>query len=258
MSALDLDLGENLHFSVKRRFGLITFNRKERGNALTVEMLRNLKRVIEHCQRNEKIRGLILTGQGKAFTTGLDLDSVDASDHKVVKEIETIAGEITKLFYYGKPLISAINGYAMGDGVIYTLASDYRIALKNAYFQMPEINFGIFPGTGALVLASRIIGIPWTRKIFMFAEKVPAELALEIGLIDQIVDSQEELMRITMDKARFLFTKNQTVLNAIKLCCNHLGDKSYSKAYELEKIGSAWYEFEDKENYIKELRKKFD
>ena len=258
MSASDLDLGENLHFSVKRRFGLITFNRKERGNALTVEMLRNLKRVIEHCQRNEKIRGLILTGQGKAFTTGLDLDSVDASDHKAVKEIETIAGDITKLLYYGKPLISAVNGYTMGDGVIYTLASDYRIALKNAYFQMPEINFGIFPGTGALVLASRIIGIPWTRKIFMFAEKVPAELALEIGLIDQIVDSQEELMRITMDKARFLFTKNQTVLNAIKLCCNHLGDKSYSKAYELEKIGSAWYEYEDKENYIKELRKKFD
>jgi enoyl-CoA hydratase len=258
MSTSDLHLGENLQFSVKKRFGLIAFDRKERGNALTIEMLRNLKKGIEFCQENEKIRGLILTGQGKAFTTGLDVDSVDASDHKTIKEIETIAGEITKLLYYGKPIISAINGYVMGDGVIYTLASDYRIALNNAYFQMPEINFGIFPGTGALVLASRIIGIPWTRKLFMFAEKVNVEKALEIGLIDQIVDSQEELMKITMDKTKFLFTKNQTVLNAIKLCCNHLVDKSYSEAYELEKIGSAWYEYEDKENYIKEFRKKFD
>jgi enoyl-CoA hydratase/carnithine racemase len=251
MSSSEFQLGDNLHFSVKKRFGLITFNREERGNALTVEMLKNLKELILNCQQNEKIRGLILTGQGKAFTTGLDLNSVDTSDHKTIKEIETIAGEITKLLYYGKPLISAINGYAMGDGVIYTLASDYRIALKNAFFQMPEINFGIFPGTGALVLASRIIGIPWTRKIFMFTEKISAEKALEIGLID-------ELMKTTWDKAKFLFTKNQTVLNAIKLCCNHLADKSYSEAYELEKVGSAWYEYEDKEKYIKEFRKKFN
>ncbi|MFW9827180.1 MAG: enoyl-CoA hydratase/isomerase family protein [Candidatus Thorarchaeota archaeon] len=104
---------------------------------------------------------------------------------------------------------------------------------------MPEINLGIFRGTGIILLMSRGIGIPWTKKILIFAEKISSCKALEIGLIDQIVENKEELMKIALDKAKFLFTKNKTVLNAIKLCSNHLADKSYNEAYELEKIGSA-------------------
>lgn len=122
---------------------------------------------------------------------------------------------------------------------------------------MPEINLGIFPGTGIIVLMTRVIGIPWTKKILMFAEKISVERALEIGLIDQIVEDQDELMKVALDKAKFLFTKNQTVMNAIKLCSNHLADKSYNEAYELEKIGSAWYEHEDKDQYLKDFRKQF-
>ena len=108
-----------------------------------------------------------------------------------------------------------------------------------------------------MVLMTRIIGIPWTKRILMFAEKVSVEKALEIRLIDQIVENKEDLMKAALDKARFLFTKNQTVLNAIKLCSNHLADKTYNDAYEIEKFGSAWYEYEDKVKYLEELRKKF-
>ncbi|MFX0038714.1 MAG: enoyl-CoA hydratase/isomerase family protein, partial [Candidatus Heimdallarchaeota archaeon] len=192
-----------------------------------------------------------------SFTTGMDIDEIDGSDHEAVKDYEKTAACIQELFYYGKPVICAINGKAMGDGVAYALCSDYRIAVKNCFFMMPEINLGVFPGTGIIVLMTRVIGIPWTKKILMFAEKISAEKALEIGLIDQIVENQEELMKMALDRAKFLFTKNQTVLNAIKLCSNHLADKSYGEAYELEKIGSAWYEFEDKIKYIEDFRKKF-
>lgn len=253
----DIELSDNIEFSIKKRFALITLSREERYNALTVEMLKNLKDLLEYCQDSNKIRGIILTGKGKAFTSGLDIQSLDASDHKVVREVEDIAGNITALLYYGKPVISAINGLAMGDGVIYSLASDYRIAVKDAYFQMPEINYAIFPGTGAIVLASKIIGISWTKKMFMFAEKINAEKALEIGLVDQVVEISEDLLKITMEKVKFLFPKNQSVINAIKLCSNHLQAKSYMEAYDLEKQGSAWYEHEDKEEFISEYRKKF-
>lgn len=252
-----LDLGENIEFSIKKRFGIIMFNRDERSNALTLEMLKDLKKLLEHCQNSQKIRGIILTGKGKAFTSGLDIQSIDASNTELVKEVEDIAGKITELLYYGKLVISAINGIAMGDGVIYSLASDYRIAVRNVYFQMPEINYAIFPGTGCIVLMTRIIGISWTKRMLMFAERIPAEMALEIGLIDQLVDNTEELMNVAMEKVKFLFPKNQPVLNAIKLCSNHLQDKSYMEAYELEKQGSAWYEYEDKDAFIAEFRKKF-
>ena len=257
MLSENLDFGEFIEFSIKKKFGIIHLNRTYRGNAITIEMAKNLKRVIEFCQISEKIRGIILTGNGSSFTTGMDIDGIDGSNHDAVKEYEQTAATIQSLLYYGKPVICAINGKAMGDGVAYALSSDYRIAVKDCYFMMPEINLGVFPGTGIIVLMTRVIGIPWAKKILMFAEKISAEKALEIGLIDQIVENQNNLMKVAFDRAKFLFTKNQTVLNAIKLCSNHLADKSYNDAYELEKIGSAWYEFEDKEQYIKDFRKKF-
>ena len=257
MSSKSIEFGEFIEFSIKKKFGIIKLNRIHRGNAITPEMAKNLKNAIKFCQNSEKIRGIILTGNGTSFTTGMDIDEIDGSDHVAVKEYEKTAASIQDLLYYGKPTICAINGKSMGDGVAYALCSDYRIAIRETFFIMPEISLGVFPGTGIIVLMSRIIGIPWTKKILMFAEKVSTEKALEIGLIDQIVENQEELMKIALDKAKFLFTKNQTVLNAIKLCSNHLADKSYNEAFELEKIGSGWFEYEDKEKYIIEFRKKF-
>ncbi|MFX0104642.1 MAG: enoyl-CoA hydratase/isomerase family protein [Candidatus Hodarchaeota archaeon] len=257
MSLKNNDFGEFIEFAIKKKFGIIKLNRVHRGNAITTEMAKNLKKAIEFCQNSEKIRGIILTGNGKSFTTGMDIDEIDGSDHVAVKEYESTAKSIQDLLYYGKPVICAINGKAMGDGVAYALCSDCRIAIRESFFMMPEINLGIFPGTGIIVLMTRVIGIPWTKKILMFAEKISTEKALEIGLIDKIVEDREELLKVALDKAKFLFTKNQTVMNAIKLCSNHLADKSYNEAYELEKIGSAWYEYEDKDQYIKDFRKKF-
>jgi len=257
MSSENSEFGNFIEFSIKKKFGIIKLNRIHRGNAITTEMAKNLKKALEFCQNSDKIRGIILTGNGKSFTTGMDIDEIDGSDHVAVKEYEKTAAAIQELSYYGKPIICAINGKALGDGVAYALCSDYRIAVKDCFFMMPEINLGVFPGTGIIVLMTRVIGIPWTKRILMFAEKVSAEKALEIGLVDQIVENQDDLMKVALDKAKFLFTKNQTVLNAIKLCSNHLADKNYNEAYELEKIGSAWYEFEDKKQYIKDFREKF-
>jgi len=180
----------------------------------------------------------------------MDLDAIDGSNHEAVRDLEGTAADICKLLFNGKPVICAINGRTLGEGVVFTICCDYRIAVKDSFFQLPEIFSGIFPGTGCIVLFSKIIGIPWTKKMLMFGEKVSAEKALEIGLIDHIVDTKEELIEESMKKASFLFSKNQTVLNAIKLCSNHFLDKSYEEAYKIEKIASGWYEHEDKKKFI--------
>ena len=257
MTSDNIDFGEFIEFSVNKRFGVIKLNRVKRANALTIDMVKNLKNAIEYCQNNEKIRGLVLTGNGTTFTTGLDMDTIDGSDQTAVKEYEKTAADIAELIFNGKPTICAINGRAMGDAVAYSLCSDYRIAIKESYFMMPEIRSGIFPGAGTIVLMTRMIGVPWTKRILMFAEKISAEKALEIGLIDQIVDNREELMEVTMRKARFLFTKNQPALNLIKLCSNHLPDKSYNEAYRLEKEAlMGWVEEKDKLQFVENFRKK--
>ncbi len=257
MALNSLNFGEYIEFAIKKRFGVITLNRVHRSNAFTIDQLKNLKKAVEHCQNNEKIRGLILTNNGNSFSTGMDLGAIDGSDHEAVKGLEATAAEICKLLFNGKPVICAVNGRTMGEGVVFLVCCDYRIAVRDSFFQMPEINSGIFPGTGCVILFSKIIGIPWTKKMLMFSERVSAEKALEIGLIDQIVNTKEELMEETMKRARFIFTKNQTVLHAIKLCSNHFLDKSYNDAYEIEKLASAWYEHVDKDKFINDFRKKF-
>jgi len=252
-----LHFGEFIEFSKKKRFGIIKLNRIHRSNAFTIDFLRDLRDAITYCQDAENIRGILLTNNGDSFSTGMDLDYIDGSDHSAVKKLEGTAADICKLLFNGKPAICAVNGRTMGEGVVFMICCDYRIATSNSFFQMPEIYSGIFPGTGCTILFSKIIGIPWAKRMLMLSERLTPETALKINLIDEIAESEDNLMKIALEKARFLSTKNQTVLNAIKLCSNHFLDKSYDNAYELEKQASAWYEFENKQEFLKKFRKNF-
>jgi len=257
MSASNIEFGENIDFSIKKRFGIIKLNRPEKANALTPEMVKNLRNAIVFCQENEKIYGILLTGEGKSFTTGMDMNSIDPGDNRAARVYEKIAAEIAELLYNGKPTVCAINGKAMGDGVAYSLCSDYRIAMKESYFMMPEVNIGIFPGGGTVVLMTRVLGIPWTKRILMFAEKINAEQAVKIGLIDQIVDSKDDLITEAMKKVKFLSMKNRFVLNGIKLCSNHLMDKPYSEAYQIEKsFIEGWMDVSNREKFLEEFKRK--
>lgn len=258
MSSNDLDFGQYIDFSMQKRFGIIKLNRLHRSNAFTIEQLENLKKVLIYCQKKSAIKGVILTANGDSFSTGMDLSAVTSYNYEGVKKLEKLAAQICELLFNGKPSICAINGRTLGEGVVFMVCCDYRIAVKDSYFQMPEINSAIFPGTGCIILFSKIIGISWTKKMLMFSEKIDSQKALEIGLIDQIVISEVDLINAAMEKARFLYSKNQTVLNAIKLFSNHLLDKNFIVGYELEKIGSDWYTFERKEEMINNLREKFN
>ncbi len=257
MKSKNFDFGEYIEFKVQKRFGVITLNRVHRANAFTIEQLRNLKKAIEFCQEEEGIRGIILTNNGDSFSTGMDLKFIDGSDHAAVKELEATAASVCELLFNGKPTLCAVNGRTMGEGVVFLTCCDYKIATKNSFFQMPEIYSGIFPGTGCTILFSKILGINWSKKLLMFAQKIEADKALEIGLIDEVVESRDELLNRTLEVARFLSTKQQTVLNAIKLCVNHFPSMSYHEAYEIEKEASDWYVHEDKTKFIKEFRAKF-
>ncbi|MFX0008973.1 MAG: enoyl-CoA hydratase/isomerase family protein [Candidatus Hermodarchaeota archaeon] len=258
MSQNMINLGEFIEFSIEKRFGIIKLNRIHRSNAFTIEYLNDLKNAIEYCQADSKIKGVILTNNGTSFSTGMDLGEITKYDYTQVKELESIAATICKLLYNGKPAICAVNGRTMGEGVVFLVCCDYKIATKESFFQMPEINSAIFPGTGCVILFSKIIGINWTKKMLMFSEKIGIDLALKIGLIDSIVQDKQELMRLALEKANFLHSKNQIVLHAIKLMSNHLANENFAEAYDIEKKGSDWYKYKDKEQLLKELNDKFE
>lgn len=258
MLSENTDFGKHIEFAIKKRFGIITLNRVHRSNAFSIEQLENLKKVLLFCQNDESIRGIILTNNGSSFSTGMDLGEIDGSDHSAVKYLESTAATICKLLYNGKPAICGVNGRTLGEGVVFLSCCDYRIATKDSFFQMPEVYSGIFPGTGCILLFSKILGISWTKKLLMFSEKISSQKALEIGLIDKIVSSNKALFDELINKARFLFTKQQTVINAIKLCSNHLLDRSFRKGYELEKLGSSWFEYKDQQEFLEKMKQYFD
>ncbi|MHA1803118.1 MAG: enoyl-CoA hydratase/isomerase family protein, partial [Promethearchaeota archaeon] len=146
---------------------------------------------------------------------------------------------------------------AMGDGVAYSLCTDYRIAVRDSYFQMPEILISVFPGGRTVALMAKIIGIPWTKRILMFAEKIPAEIALQIGLIDEVVENKEDLMKSALNKAKFISNKNKFVLDLIKLCSNQFLDKSYARAYEFEREAlTNWLMAKNREDFLNNFKEK--
>lgn len=258
MSEDQYNFGENIEFSISKHFGIITLNRIQRSNSFTIKQLKHLKSAIAFCQKDEKIKGVILTAKGNSFSTGMDLGEIAKYDYDDVKQLEHLAAFICQLLYNGKPTICAINGRTLGEGVVFLICCDYRIAVKDSFFQMPEINSAIFPGTGCVTLFSKIIGIPWTKKMLMFAERLNAEKALEIGLIDKIVENQDELMKVALNKAKFINAKNSTVMNSIKILSNHLMDKAFSDAYPSETIASDWYKLTDKKTMLKDFQKSFN
>jgi enoyl-CoA hydratase/carnithine racemase len=249
--------GKNIEFSIKRRIAIIKLNRTHRSNSFTIPFLTDLENALDFCQHHEKVKVIILTAYGTSFSTGMDLGEITKYDYKDVKELERRAASICKILYNGKPVICAINGRTLGEGVVFLTCCDYRIAVQGSFFQMPEINSAIFPGTGCITLFSKIIGISWTKKMLMFAERVDTQKAFSIGLIDEIVDDKI-LLTAAIEKAKFLSTKNQTVLNAIKILTNHLHNRKVSEAYKLEKIGSDWYRFPEKAKFLAELKENFE
>ncbi|MHA1338175.1 MAG: enoyl-CoA hydratase/isomerase family protein [Promethearchaeota archaeon] len=248
-----MNFGKYINFREENHFGIIILNRIHRANAFTIEQLENLKKAIEYCQENDKIKGLILTNEGTSFSTGMDLDYIDGSDHEAVKKLEGTAAEICRLLWDGKPSICAVNGRTMGEGVVFTACCDYKIATKESFFYMPEILSGIFPGTGCIVLFSRTIGIPWTKKSLMFAEKISAEKALEINLIDEIVSDKTNLIKTALERAKYLSSKNQIFLNAVKISANHLRNMDYFSAYLL--AGKMYCSIENK-IFFEKLKKR--
>ena len=119
MSSQNFDFGNDIEFTIKQRFGRITLNRIHRSNAFSIKQLEYLKKAIIYCQKNEKIRGIILTNNGNSFSTGMDLGDIDGSDHNAVKYLESTAATICKLLYNGKPVICGINGRTLGEGVVF-------------------------------------------------------------------------------------------------------------------------------------------
>ncbi len=197
---------ENVLYQIDGPLALITINRADKHNAISLATLADLQAAVAEAAADDAVRVIGITGAGdKAFASGSDLGEVLHRDFK--KALEPIVqGLADQLERTPKPTVAAINGICMGGGLEVALGCDLRIASTNARFATPEGKLGIIPGGGATARLPRIVGRGWGMEMLLMGEAIDAERALAIGLVTRVVAPEalrSELKRIADHLASF-------------------------------------------------------
>jgi enoyl-CoA hydratase len=184
-SALKL---ENVVYDKKGSIAYVTLNRPKVMNALNKATINELQGVFEDARDDSVVRGVILTGAGeKAFAAGADIAEI-ANNTAVEAEEATRRGQaLTDLIEnLGKPVIAAVNGFALGGGCELAMACTIRIAAESAKFGQPEVKLGVMPGYGGTQRMPRLIGRGRALKLILSGEVIDASEAYRIGLVDEL------------------------------------------------------------------------
>jgi enoyl-CoA hydratase/3-hydroxyacyl-CoA dehydrogenase len=193
----------DVKLDVKGRIATITMNRPAAMNALNEKVLRELKKIIAQVRDDPDVRVVIITGEGPAFVAGADIPAMMVKNlieirdftqfgHGVLKDIERLE----------KPVIAAINGFALGGGLELALACDIRLASTDARLGFPEVGLGIFPGLGGTQRATRLIGKGRACELIFTGDQIGAEEAADMGLVNRAVPPHQ-----LMAEARRLATR---------------------------------------------------
>lgn len=176
----------------------LTINRPQALNALNQETLAELKAVIQECSERPDVKGIIITGAGeKAFVAGADIKELTQLSKEEAFTLAQSGQQIFKMIEdCTKPIIAAINGFALGGGCELAMACHIRLASVNAKFGLPEVNLGILPGYGGTQRLAQLVGRGKALELAMTGDMISAQEAKEIGLVNQVTPGQAELLEL--------------------------------------------------------------
>lgn len=187
---------KNILFKVENGIGLIKINRPDQLNALNNETIEELHQQFEEINHNNNVKVIIIIGEGeKAFVAGADIKEFSNFSKEQGKKLAK-NGQV-KLFNlienFSKPVIAAINGFALGGGLELAMACHIRVASENAKMGLPEVSLGLIPGYGGTQRLAQLIGKGKALELITTAQMINSNQALEYGLINHLV-SQENLI----------------------------------------------------------------
>lgn len=182
-----------LHVKRHDSFVVVRLNRPDALNALSIELLGELHRVLAEIERDESIRGAIVTGSGeKAFAAGADIEELHELDGYTGQEYAERGQSVFSLIEnFDKPVIAAVNGFALGGGCELAMACHIRIASTKARFGQPEVSLGIIPGFGGTQRLARLVGLGRAIEYNLTGEVIDAETAYRIGLVNRLVEPEK-------------------------------------------------------------------
>ncbi len=183
-----------INTSIENQIGLIELARQKQLNALNRELMGEVSQVLDDWKENSDVRVIIITGAGdKAFAAGADIK--EFADYDTVSGTELSRfGQVNlfdKIEFYPKPIIAAVNGYALGGGLELAMACHMRIASHNAQFGLPEITLGLIPGYGGTQRLPQLIGKTKAYEMLFSGASIDADTALSFGLISDLYNINE-------------------------------------------------------------------
>ncbi len=195
-TATELTL-ENVSYAKKGAIAYVTLNRPKVLNALNQRTWEDLKAAFEDARDDAAVRGVILTGAGdKAFIAGADINELAQITAVEAEKSSTFGqGVLNLIENLGKPVIAAVNGFALGGGCETAMACTIRIAAENAKFGQPEVKLGVIPGGGGTQRLPRLVGKGRAFQLILSGEIITAQEAYRIGLVNEVVPAADLITR---------------------------------------------------------------
>lgn len=214
---------------------LVRINRPEKLNALNKDTLEELWSVLNYIKKNNDILALVITGMGeKAFAAGADIKELNACDTISGKDFSSFGQNVFNLIEnLGKPVIAAVNGFALGGGCELALACHFRLASENAKFGQPEVNLGIIPGYGGTQRLTRLINSGRAAELILTGNMIDANEAFRIGLVNHVYKS-EDLINEAIKTAEIITTKGQIAVRLALESINSSANLSKSEGLKIE------------------------
>ncbi len=226
----------NILTEIKDYILFITINREHKLNALNKGTLAELNDVVKDAQTNHQIGGIIITGAGhKAFIAGADISEFSSFD---IENGKILASEGQKQVFNliensAKPVIAAVNGFALGGGLELAMACHIRMASKNAKLGLPEVTLGLIPGYGGTQRLTQLIGKGKALELILSANMISADEALDLKLVNHVFEDKETLL---LEATKLMNTILSRSPNAVKSAIKAINASLNSKldGYEVE------------------------
>ncbi len=226
---------ETILTETRDRVQIITINRPDKLNALNALAKKELAEVLEGLKSDQGADVAVITGAGeKAFVAGTDIQELTTLTVESGKEFASKGQAVFNLIEnLGKPVIAAVNGYALGGGCELALACHIRIAAEHAKFGQPEVNLGIIPGYGGTQRLARLVGTGRAMEMILTGDPIDAQEALRIGLVNKVVPGAD-LMSTCLAVAQKIRSKGQVAIRLALKAVNMTRETNLTDGQDLE------------------------
>jgi enoyl-CoA hydratase len=219
-----------------QRILTLRLNRPEKLNALNVDILSDLSKILTKAKNDPKVKAILITGEGKAFCAGADIARLAECNVQSGYEFACYGQQVfTQLETLGKPSLAAVNGYAFGGGCELILATSIRIASTNAQFGQPEVKLGVIPGYGGTQRLARLVGLGRAKYLCLTASSIDADTALQWGLVSSVV-SPENLLEEGYNILNTILSMAPQAIASVLEVIDHGYNLSLNDALHLEAI----------------------